>query len=85
MMEFKASWNTFQKALYHDKQGDWDKAHDLVDQLPGKEAARIHAYLHRVEGDDWNARYWYNRAEEDYFDGSLEAEWTMLWSRYQQS
>lgn len=55
-MKYNESWTTYQKALYYDKRGDWKQAHDLVDGLPGKDAARIHAYLHRVEGDEWNAR-----------------------------
>jgi hypothetical protein len=31
----------------YDAKGDWDKAHDFVDQLPGADAAWVHAYLHR--------------------------------------
>ena len=81
-MQYNDSWDTYQKALYYDKQGNWQRAHDLVDGLPGKEAARIHAYLHRVEGDEWNARYWYERADAPFFDGSLEEEWEMLWAQY---
>ena len=27
-----------------------------------RDAAWVHAYLHRVEGDDGNARYWYTQA-----------------------
>jgi hypothetical protein len=39
------------KALWYDAKGNWDKAHDFVDQLPGADAAWVHAYLHRKEGD----------------------------------
>jgi hypothetical protein len=81
-MQFDESWDVLTKALYYDKQGDWHKAHTLVDSLAGKKAARIHAYLHRKEGDEWNARYWYNRADAEFFDGSLEEEWAFLWDRY---
>ena len=63
------------KSLWHDKKGDWQKAHDLVDSLPGVEAAWIHAYLHRKEGDSWNADYWYARAKKVRPLLTLEKEW----------
>ena len=70
------------KALWYDGNGDWSKAHDQVDSLDGKDAARIHAYLHRKEGDQWNADYWYRRAGEVRPDLTLEEEWKELLSRY---
>ena len=81
-MKYNDNWNTYQKALYHDQQGDWNSAHDLVDGLAGQKTAHIHAYLHRKEGDEWNARYWYNRANQAFFEGSLEEEWQELWALY---
>lgn len=72
------SWSAVQQSLWHDKNGDWRKAHDLIDQLDGVDAAHVHAYLHRKEGDEWNAKYWYNRAKQPFFKGSLEAEWGKL-------
>jgi hypothetical protein len=74
--------NILQQALEYDQEGNWKAAHDLVDGLAGKEAAHIHAYLHRKEGDDWNARYWYNKAGEPFFDGSLGEEWKQLQAKY---
>ena len=70
------------KALWYDGNGDWGKAHDQVDSLDGQPAARIHAYLHRKEGDQWNADYWYRRAGEVRPNLSLEQEWEELLSRY---
>ena len=72
------SQNTYIKALEADKSGDWDKAHELIQDLPSQEAAWIHAYLHRKEGDKWNAQYWYSRAGKPFFDGSLDDEWEQL-------
>ena len=66
------------RALWWDFQGDWNKAHEVVDQLPGKSAARIHAYLHRKEGDIWNADYWYRRSGQSRPNQSLEEEWESL-------
>ena len=34
----------------------------MVQDLTSKEAAWVHAYLHRKEGDQMNAAYWYDRA-----------------------
>lgn len=66
------------KSLWYDAKGDWGKAHDLVDQLPLANAAWVHAYLHRKEGDIWNADYWYARAKKTRPAISLEAEWENL-------
>lgn len=63
------------QGLWYDRKGDWDRAHDLVDGAPGDEAAWVHAYLHRKEGDNWNADYWYRRAGRTRPDTSLEDEW----------
>jgi hypothetical protein len=57
-------------------------AHDHVDQLSGKNAARIHAYLHRKEGDLWNADYSYSKAGEKRPNLSLEKEWEELVERF---
>jgi hypothetical protein len=81
-MKYNDQWNRYQKALFFDQQGDWSKAHNLVDGHPGKEAAHIHAYLHRKEGDQWNAGYWYRQANKEMFVGSLEEEWTYLWELF---
>lgn len=70
----KSSWDVSIQALWYDAKGEWKKAHDLIDHLNDKVSAHIHAYLHRVEGDLWNARYWYNRAKQPEFIGSLEEE-----------
>ncbi|WP_143310546.1 hypothetical protein [Chitinophaga vietnamensis] len=74
--------SVFLQSLWYDKKGDWKKAHDLVDSLPGREAARVHAYLHRVEGDEWNAGYWYDRAAEKKPALTLEEEWQQLVGRF---
>jgi len=63
------------RALWHDARGEWAAAHGIVQAQGGAVAARIHAYLHRKEGDDWNARYWYRQAGSEFPAGmSLQAE-----------
>lgn len=63
------------QALWWAAKGDWDKAHRIVMKEGGAEAAWVHAYLHRVEGDLDNARYWYRQAQRKAASGAFEAEW----------
>jgi len=44
------------------KNDDWDAAHRLIQDFPDPHSCHIHGYLHRIEGDLANARYWYQRA-----------------------
>ncbi|MBR1128161.1 hypothetical protein [Bradyrhizobium iriomotense] len=67
-------------------KGDWDRAHKIVQDESSRDAAWVHAYLHRVEGDLGNAGYWYRQAGQVAAKDSLEAEWeriaaTLLGSR----
>jgi len=66
------------KALWYDANGDWQKAHILIQDVEDKNAAWIHAYLHRKEGDIFNADYWYRRAGKSRPDISLEKEWEQI-------
>jgi hypothetical protein len=44
--------------------GDWNAAHELVQQYEDDATASwIHAVLHKIEGDPANSRYWYRRAD----------------------
>lgn len=65
-------------ALWWDAKGDWIQAHSLVDELETREGMAVHAYLHRKEGSDWNADYWYNRAGRNFHRPSLPDEWKAL-------
>jgi hypothetical protein len=67
--------SVYLKALWQERKGNWDKAHNIVQDLEDKNAAWIHAYLHRKEGDVGNADYWYRRAGKKRPDVSLEKEW----------
>ena len=66
------------KSLWYDAKGDWDQAHALIDQRHDRDSAWVHAYLHRKEGDIWNADYWYARAKKTRPNCSLEEEWADL-------
>lgn len=62
-------------ALWHERQGDWQRAHELAQSVETAEGAWVHAYLHRQEGDLANAEYWYRRARRPRPDLPLAAEW----------
>jgi len=66
------------KALWLDGKGDWHAAHSSIDSIENKEAYWVHAYLHRKEGDIWNADYWYRRAGKTRPDITLQEEWAMI-------
>ena len=66
------------RALWHEARGDWNRAHEIVAQERSKASARVHAYLHRKEGDSGNADYWYNRAGAERPRGRLDTEWEAL-------
>ena len=55
-------------------EDDWGGAHRIVQDDPSPEAAWIHAHLHRIEGDEMNARYWYRRAGKPVPANDLDAE-----------
>ncbi|SFC85780.1 hypothetical protein [Spirosoma endophyticum] len=67
------------QGLWYDAKGDWEQAHNIAQGREGDQPYdRLHAYLHRKEGDRFNANYWYRRAKATFFDGSLEEEWREL-------
>ena len=66
------------QALWWDAKGNWAQAHELVNDLETPEAMAVHAYLHRKEGEEWNANYWYRRAGEQFRRASLKEEWSAL-------
>lgn len=70
--------NPLLRALWYDAKGDWDRAHDIAQDVPDADGSWVHAYLHRVEGDEWNANYWYRRAGRTMPDLSLQEEWEQL-------
>lgn len=67
--------SVYLQALWYDAKDDWNKAHDLIQDLPDKNASWIHAYLHRKEGDTGNADYWYAKAGKKRPSVSLIQEW----------
>jgi hypothetical protein len=70
------------RALQLDKDGDWDRAHGIAQSVSSQNGSRVHAYLHRKEGDLANASYWYSRAGISVPDSSLDQEWQDLFDEF---
>jgi hypothetical protein len=65
-------------ALWWAGKDDWDKAHKIVMDEGDRDCAWVHAYLHRVEGDADNARYWYRQAGKAAASCALETEYESI-------
>ncbi len=70
--------SVYLQSLWYDAKSNWKKAHELIQDVPDKNASWIHGYLHRKEGDIWNADYWYNKADKKRPDVSLQEEWEQI-------
>ncbi|MFO1036416.1 MAG: hypothetical protein U1E45_06200 [Geminicoccaceae bacterium] len=66
------------RAVWHGLRGEWDEAHEIVQADEGSDAAWVHAWLHRIEGDLANAAYWYRRAGRQNARGSTTSEGTEI-------
>jgi hypothetical protein len=62
-------------ALWWDARGDWNRAHEVAQDVAGSDGAWVHAYLHREDGDLENAGYWYRRAGRSVATGDSRVEW----------
>ena len=68
------------QALWHDGRGDWEGAHNCAQDDKSRDGSWVHAYLHRKEGDEGNAGYWYARAARPMpaKGVTLAAEWATI-------
>ena len=74
--------NSLLRALELDKSGDWEGAHNIVQDIHTTDGSWLHAYLHRKEGDLGNASYWYSRAGKPVANDTLEEEWDRLYAAF---
>lgn len=65
-------------ALWWERKGNWNKAHEIAQDIGSDDAAWVHAYLHRREGDLPNAGYWYRQAGKPVERGSMDDEWRAI-------
>lgn len=58
--------------------GNWHAAHNIAQELSESNANWLHAVLHKIEGDEWNSRYWYARTAgrnyDDYLNNTEELQ-----------
>ena len=66
------------QSLWWAAKGEWNRAHKLVQDEQSADAAWVHAYLHRVEGDLPNARYWYGQAGRPAATNAHNDEWDAM-------
>jgi len=69
-------------ALWKEAKGEWNEAHNIVQEIDHPDAAWIHAYLHRREGDEFNAKFWYNLAGRKFPKIPLLQEWEEISSYF---
>ena len=67
--------NELLRAIALAQENQWDAAHQIVQEYKDPIASWIHAVLHKIEGDEFNSRYWYARTSTEYEDfGSVKDE-----------
>ena len=66
------------RSLWYDGKGDWNAAHDELQDDASSAGSWVHAYLHRKEGDLSNAAYSYRRAGKPVATDSLTDEWKAI-------
>ena len=69
-----SDWPEALKAIWYDAAGDWEASHNIAQDMHDKMGSWLHAYLHRKEGDRFNAGYWYRLADRPFPKKSLEDE-----------
>ncbi len=58
---------------------EWEAVHEICQSHEGEQIFDWgHALCHRVEGDDWNAGYWYRRAGKTVGAGTIADEWSVM-------
>ncbi|SMF51232.1 hypothetical protein SAMN02982989_2993 [Xaviernesmea oryzae] len=58
---------------------DWEAVHEICQAHEGEKPFDWgHALCHRIEGDDWNAGYWYRRAGKPRPSAPIAEEWAAM-------
>jgi hypothetical protein len=74
--------NDLLQALWYDAKGDWNRAHEIAQDVNTREGAWVHAFLHRKEGDRSNAAYWYGQAGKPMSNSTLDEEWEFISAKF---
>jgi hypothetical protein len=73
-----ARWKGPLLALWFAGRGEWERAHEVAQEIEDRDGAWVHAHLHRQEGDAANASYWYRRAGRPVATAAIQAEWEAM-------
>ncbi|PKA41043.1 hypothetical protein [Rhizobium sullae] len=58
---------------------EWQAVHEICQAHEGETPFDWgHALCHRIEGEDWNADYWYRRAGKKRAAGTVTEEWSVM-------
>lgn len=68
MDETTKEFEALKSAVEHALNDEWHQAHQIAQDSNHAIAHWIHAVLHKIEGDEWNSRYWYKRTDKHYED-----------------
>lgn len=64
------------RTLWHTRKGEWERAHNIAQEIETRMGSWLHAHLHLIEGDVGNAGYWYQRAGKlARGKAEIDAEW----------
>lgn len=81
----RANLHTMAENTEHLKQavqlaldGDWNASHKIVQDYADPVANWIHAVLHKIEGDEWNSKYWYKKAAGQQYEDYANADEELL-------
>lgn len=67
------------QAILELEKGNWTNAHELAQNNEGNSFFDfMHAICHRLEGDQWNAGYWYRRCNKDIKRSTIEEDIQIL-------
>lgn len=69
-----ATYPPLLRALWCEAHGHWQRAHEIAQEVETRDGSWVHAYLHRREGDQGNASYWYQRAGKSFPTESMDNE-----------
>jgi len=68
------NWPEALQSLWYDAKGNWEASHDIAQDMHNTMGSWLHGYLHRKEGDEFNAGYWYRQAGKSFPTCTLQEE-----------
>ncbi len=57
---------------------DWHGAHKIAQAFSSNTANWLHAVLHKIEGDEFNSRYWYEKTQGKHYEDFVDTHAELL-------